>query len=58
MHADLLIKFIHSLIMTLQLKAKLACHLARCLLPVQILERCGLDTGPATVKLLPYLLPY
>ena len=40
----------------LPLKAKLACHLARCLLPVEILERCGLATGPATVKLLSYLL--
>ena len=40
------------------LKAKLAYHLARCLLPVEILERCGLATGPATVKLLPYVLPY
>ena len=37
---------------------KLACHLARFLLPVEILERCGLATGLATVKLLPYLLPY
>ena len=40
------------------LKAKLACHPARCLLPVEIIERCGLATGPATVELLPYLLPY
>ena len=39
------------------LKAKLAYHLARCLiLPVEILERCGLATGPVTVKLLPYVL--
>ena len=29
---------------------------ARCLLPVEILERCGLATGPAPVELLPYLL--
>ena len=28
------------------LKAKLACHPARCLLPVEIIERCGLATGP------------
>ena len=40
------------------LNAKLACHPARCLLPVEIIERCGLTTGPATVELLPYLLPY
>ena len=40
------------------LKAKLACHLARFLLPVEILGRCEIATGPATVKLLPYLLPY
>ena len=32
------------------LKAKLACHPARCL----IIERCGLATGPATVELLQY----
>ena len=40
------------------LKAKLACHPARCLLPVEIIERCCLATGPATVELLPYLLSY
>ena len=40
------------------LKAKLACHPARCLLPVEIIDRCGLATGPATVELLSYLLPY
>ena len=40
------------------LKAKLAGHPARCLLPVEIIDRCGLATGPATVELLPYLLPY
>ena len=40
------------------LKAKLACHPARCLLPVEIIERRGLATCPATVGLLPYLLPY
>ena len=40
------------------LKAKLACHPAMCLLPVEIIERCGLTTGPATVELLPYLLLY
>ena len=40
------------------LKAKLACHPAKCLLPVEIIERCGLATGPATVELLQYLLPY
>ena len=39
-------------------KAKLACHPARCLLPVEIIERCGLATSPATVELLPYLLSY
>ena len=39
------------------LKAKLACHPARCLLPVEIIDRCVLATGPATVELLPYLLP-
>ena len=33
----------------LTLKAKLACHPARCLLPVEIIERCGLATGPATL---------
>ena len=32
--------------------------LARCLLPVEIIERGCLATGPATVQLLPYLLPY
>ena len=42
----------------MHLKAKLACHPARCLLPVEIIQRCGLATGPATVELLPYLLPY
>ena len=42
--------------MGVYLKAKLACHPARCLLPVEIKERCGLATGPATVELLPYLL--
>ena len=36
------------------LKAKFACHPARCLLPVEIIERCDL----ATVELLSYLLPY
>ena len=40
------------------LKAKFQCHTARCLLPVEIMQRCGLATGPATVELLPYLLPY
>ena len=30
----------------------------RCLLPVENIERCGLATGPASVELLPYLLPY
>ena len=40
------------------LKAKLACQPARCLLPVEIIERCGLATGPATAELLPYLLLY
>ena len=40
------------------LKAKLACHPAMCLLPVEIIERGGLATGLATVELLPYLLPY
>ena len=34
------------------LKAELACHPARCLLPVEIIERCGLATGPSTVELL------
>ena len=37
-----------------RLKAKLACHPARCLLPVEIIKRCDLATGPATVELLPY----
>ena len=41
-----------------RLKAKFQCHPARCLLPVEIMQRCGLATGPATVELLPYLLPY
>ena len=41
-----------------KLKAKLACHPASGLLPVGIIERCGLAIGPATVELLPYLLPY
>ena len=27
-------------------------------IPVEIMQRCGLATGPATVELLPYLLPY
>ena len=45
-------------IQNVSLMAKLAYHPARCLLPVEIIERCGLATGPATVKLLPYLLPY
>ena len=40
------------------LKAKFQCHPARCLLPVEIMERCGSATGPVTVELLPYLLPY
>ena len=40
------------------IKAKFQCHPARCLLPVEIMQRCGLATGPATVELLPYLLPY
>ena len=40
------------------LKAKFQCHPARCLLPVEIMQRCGLATGPDTVELLPYLLPY
>ena len=40
------------------LKAKLACHPTGCLLPVEIIKRCGLAPGPATVELLPYLLPY
>ena len=40
------------------LKAKLACHPERCLLPIENIERCGLATCPATVELLPYLLPY
>ena len=40
------------------LKAKFQCHPARCLLPVEIMQRCGLATGPATVEILPYLLPY
>ena len=31
---------------------------ARCLLPVEIIEWCGLASGPATVELLPYLVPY
>ena len=44
--------------MRIGLKAKFQCHPARCLLPVEILQRCGLATGPATVELLPYLLPY
>ena len=43
---------------TVVLKATWACHPAKCLLPVEIIERCGLTTGPATVELLPYLLPY
>ena len=34
------------------LKAKLACQPARCLLPVEIIEKCGLSTGPTTVDLL------
>ena len=38
------------------LKAKLACHLARCLLPVEIIERCGLATGPATVIFIALLI--
>ena len=42
----------------MDLKAQLAYHLTRCLLPFEILERRGLATGPSTVKLLPYLLPY
>ena len=33
------------------LKAKFQCHPARCLLPVEIMQRCGLATGPATVEL-------
>ena len=38
------------------LNAKLTCHRARYLLPVEIIERSGLATGPATVKLLSYCL--
>ena len=41
----------------ISLKAKLTCHLARCLLPVEIVKRCGLPTGPATAKPLTNLLP-
>ena len=37
-----------------KLASKLACQPARCLLPVEIIDRCGL----ATVELLPYILPY
>ena len=40
------LKLIHDL------KAKLASHPARCLSPVEIVERYGLTTGPATVELL------
>ena len=40
------------------LKAKLACHQASFLLPVEIIERCVLATGPATVELLLYVLSY
>ena len=36
------------------LKAKLACHPARFLLPVEIIERCGLATGPARQLLWSY----
>ena len=46
------------LLLLLDLKAKFQCHPARCLLPVEIMQRCGLATDPATVELLPYLLPY
>ena len=42
------------------LKAKLECHPARCLLPVDNLWRCDLHvaTDTATEKLLSYILPY
>ena len=41
------------------LKVKLACHPARCVLSVGIIEKYGLASGgPATVELLSYLLPY
>ena len=46
------------LLMSKCLKANLACHPASCLLPVEIIKRCALATGLATVELLPYLLPY
>ena len=36
----------------------MACHPARCLSPFEIIERCGIATGPATVELLSYLLLY
>ena len=48
----------HFLQYVLSLKAKFQCHPARCLLPVEIMQRCGLATGPAIVELLPYLMPY
>ena len=38
------------------LKAKLACHPAKCLLPVEIIEWCGLATGPATAVFIPLLI--
>ena len=44
------------LLMQPELKAKLACRLARCLLPVEIVERCGLATGPATAIFIALLI--
>ena len=52
------IQYSLDLLLKERLKAKFHCHPARCLLPVEIMQRCGLATGPATVELLPYLLPY
>ena len=43
---------------TRALNAKLTCHPARSLLRSEIIERCGLATVPATVELLPCVLPY
>ena len=38
------------------IKAKLACHPARCLLPVEIIERCDLATGLATAIFIALLI--
>ena len=44
------------LICSFDLKAKLACHPARCLLAAEITERCDLASGPATAIFIALLI--